>query len=119
MFVFLKDDVNCAAKLEMLDTNVNVHEVPSMFKHLLPENPRGKLDVLNSKCFQNKNKRYIEMDIRVDLNPNSKQSFEMLRNLPSFIPVSYKADWSFILRGDSEAEVPEKLLLGFYSVTTK
>ena len=103
----------------MLDTNVNVHEVPSMFKNLLPPNPRSKLDVSNSRCFQDKKKRYIEIDIRVDLNPESKASFEMLSGLPSFIPVSYKADWSFILRGDSGAQVPEKLLLGFYSVINR
>lgn len=103
----------------MLDTNVNVHEVPSMFKSMLPKDSRSKLDIANSKCFQNKEKRYMEIDIRVDQNPASKQSFEMLGNLPPFIPVSYKADWSFILRAESGMEVPEKLLLGFYSVTTK
>ena len=99
--------------------NVNVHEVPQMFSHLLPKSPRNALDVENSKCFQDEEKRYIEIDLRVDLNPESKATFEMLRKLPSFIPVSQKSDWSFILRADSDAYVPEKILIGFYTEINK
>ena len=72
-------------KLNMLDTVVTVHDVPSMFKSMVPEDPRNRIDIANSKLFQDEARRYIEIDIRVDQSEASKPVFEMLSNLPSFV----------------------------------
>ena len=105
--------------MNMLDSICKVHDVPAMFKSMVPENPRNRLDVVNSKMYQNKEKRYIEIDTRVDLNPDSEEVFKMLKKLPSFIPINFKADYSFILRADRSNQLPERLLIGFYAATKK
>lgn len=77
------------------DTNPVIRNPPPFafggkkFKSMVPESPREKLDVVNSKQFQDEALRYIEIDIRVDQNEGSRSIFEMLAGLPSFVKYPY------------------------------